>query len=82
MDKARLISLLRCPETMQTVRVANAAELANCNQRIAAGDIFTKSGIQRTEKLTAGLLREDARLLFPVENDIPVMLIEEALVLS
>jgi len=81
MDHARLISLLRCPETMQIVREATADELAECNLRIAAGEIFSKSGNLRIKKLTAGVIREDARLLFPVENDISVMLIEEALVL-
>ncbi len=81
MDRVRLIQLLRCPETMQPVREATAAELTACNQRIAAGEIATRSGTLCTAPLTAALIREDASLLFPVENGIPVMLIGEALVI-
>lgn len=82
MDRARLIRILRCPETLQPVREATAEELTICNRRIAAGEIRARSGILRTEPLVAGLLREDGGLLFRVENEIPVMLLEEALVLS
>ena len=82
MNLAELIGILRCPETMQPVREATADELAACNLRIAAGEIRTQSGVLRAEPVSGGLLRADGRLLFTVENRIPVMLIEEALVLT
>jgi uncharacterized protein len=81
MDYSRLIQLFRCPETMQTVREATAAELAECNRRIAAGEVSSRAGVLRTAPVAAGLLREDSGLIFSVENGIPVMLLEEALVL-
>lgn len=80
MDRARLVGILRCPETMQTVREATSEELQGMNRRILAGKIFSRKGVLRTHTLEGGLLRADAGLLFPVENGIPVMLIEEALI--
>ena len=81
MDRTRLIQLLRCPETMQPVHEASPSELADWNARIARTEIQTQNGQKREKSLSAGLIREDGRMLFPVENNIPVMLLEEALVL-
>ncbi len=81
MDRAQLIQILRCPETMQLVREATAEEISDCNRRIAAGEIHKKSGAPRLESIETGLIREDGTILFPIENNIPVMLLEEALVL-
>ena len=82
MDRARLIQILRCPETMQSVREATAEEILQCNHRIEAGEIVSISGEPRKQPVISGLMRDDGKCLFPIENDIPVMLMEEALVLS
>ena len=34
------------------------------------------------EQIEAGLVREDGRILYPVRDDIPVMLIDEAIPLE
>ena len=82
MDHQQLIQMLRCPETMQTVREASASELAEWNCQIALGLMKTRVGNFRKVPLTAALVREDGHLVFPVENDIPIMLLEEALVVT
>lgn len=81
MDRARLIQILRCPETMQLVFEASSSELTEINRRIAAGEVRKHSGQMQIAPLTTGLFREDRQLLFPIIDDIPVMLLEEALVL-
>ncbi|HEX8372865.1 MAG TPA: hypothetical protein VF585_08805 [Chthoniobacterales bacterium] len=82
MDRAGLIQILRCPETMQPVREASSAELAECNRRLALGEIVSRAGNLRQAPVGAGLIREDGLLLYPVESGMPVMLVEEALVLG
>ena len=48
----------------------------------AAGKLFCRSGKYAPGDLQAGLLREDGRLFYPVVNDIPVMLKDEAIIVT
>lgn len=73
-----LLDLLVCPETRQPVRVAEAPLLERLNAAIAAGGIANRGGRSITEPVTEGLVREDGLLLYPVRDDIPIMLIDEA----
>ena len=82
MDRARLLQILRCPETMQPVFQASSSELNEINLRIVAGEISTRAGKIQLQPLLAGLFRQDRSLLFPIIDDLPVMLLEEALVLT
>jgi uncharacterized protein YbaR (Trm112 family) len=77
-----LLDLLVCPETRQPVRVAEPALLERLNAAITAGGIATRGGRPITEPVTEGLVREDGLLLYPVRDDIPIMLIDEALSLE
>jgi len=72
-----LLELIRCPETRQRLRLADAAELAGLNARVQAGSLVNRTGKARTEPLSAALLREDGALAYPVDDDIPVLLVEE-----
>lgn len=74
-----LLDLLACPETKQPVRLAEAAVLEQLNQRIEAGDLVNKGGQKVEAKLEAGLLREDGEILYPIVDDIPIMLIDEGI---
>jgi uncharacterized protein YbaR (Trm112 family) len=49
------------------------------NARIAAGHVKTRGGQAVTDPVSEGLVRQDGRFLYPVRDDIPVMLIDEAL---
>lgn len=77
-----LLDILVCPETKQAVRPADAGLLARVNAAIEAGTVRTRSGATVTEPLTGGLVREDGAVLYPVRDDIPVMLVDEALPLG
>jgi len=78
----KLIEILRCPETLQTVRLAEPAALAALNRQIAAGSIATRSGKLIREPVEAGLVRADGQFLYPIHQDIPVMLADEAIPLG
>lgn len=74
-----LLKILCCPETHQPVSEANAAFVADLNNRIASGSVKNRAGKTVSEKLDGGLLRQDRQVLYPIRNRIPIMLIEEAI---
>jgi uncharacterized protein len=82
MVDSKLLNLLCCPETHQVLRLADAELLEQLNRRIGAGSLQNRGGRAISEKLAEGLLREDGKVLYPVRNNIPVMLVEEGITLG
>ena len=78
----RLLEILCCPETKQDVSPAPESLVADLNNRVAEGKLLNQAGRVVQEKLDGGLLRADGKVLYPVREDIPVMLIEEAIPLD
>jgi uncharacterized protein YbaR (Trm112 family) len=74
-----LLAILCCPDTKQDVGLADQALIDRLNDRIAKGEIKNKAGQTVTDKLDGGLIRADRKILYPVREDIPVMLIEEGI---
>ncbi len=74
-----LVEILVCPETKQPVRLATAPELAGVNEKIRAGTLRNRGGEAVKSELVEGLIREDGRILYPVDDGIPVMLVEESI---
>jgi uncharacterized protein YbaR (Trm112 family) len=77
-----LLKILCCPETRQELRLAEPALVESLNRRIAEGTLRNRAGRAVTEKLDGGLLRADGKCLYPVRQDIPVMLVDEAIPLD
>jgi uncharacterized protein YbaR (Trm112 family) len=74
-----LLAILCCPETKQDVSLAHDALITALNERIDQGRLKNKAGQLVQEKLDGGLLRADKKILYPIREDIPVMLIEEGI---
>lgn len=74
-----LLEILCCPETKEDVALADAALIDQVNAKIATGTVKNRSGQPVSEKIDGGLLRKDGRFLYPIREDIPIMLIDEAL---
>ncbi len=77
-----LLEILACPEDKTPLRLAEAAELEALNARIRAAAVTNRGGEAVTEEVSEGLIREDGKLLYAVRDDIPIMLIEEAIPLE
>lgn len=74
-----LLDILACPETKQSLKVADDALVARFNEAIEAGTLEKRSGEKVDSKLDGGLVREDGTVLYPILDDIPILLIEEAI---
>lgn len=79
---AELVQILACPETRQPVHEADAALVRRVNAAIATGKVANRDGEPVTAAIQGGLVREDGQYLYLVRDDIPVMLVGEAISLS
>ncbi|MEP6668903.1 MAG: hypothetical protein ABJF10_07115 [Chthoniobacter sp.] len=77
-----LLTLLRCPQTMQALSPASAELLAQLDDARVAGTLRDRTGKLVREPIPAGLVREDGALLFPIRDGIPVLLLDEAIALG
>lgn len=76
---SELLEILVCPETRQPVAPAPPELLERVNARIRAGEQRNRGGQPVDTELREALVREDGRVLYPVDDGIPVMLIEESI---
>jgi uncharacterized protein YbaR (Trm112 family) len=77
-----LLEILVCPETHQPVRLADEELIQRINSAIASGQLKNRAGETLTESIQGGLVREDGAYLYPIIEDIPRMLIGEAIPLD
>lgn len=77
-----LLAILCCPETKQDVSLADAGLIAKLNDSVRLGQLKNKAKKPVTEPLDGGLIRADRKILYPIREDIPVMLIEEGIPLE
>jgi uncharacterized protein YbaR (Trm112 family) len=74
-----LLEILVCPESKQPVSPAGEDVLAKLNSEIEAGRLRNRGGEPVAKPIQEGLIREDGKILYPVDDGIPVMLIEESI---
>lgn len=77
-----LLAILCCPDTKQDVSLADEALIAKLNEAVSRGQLKNKASKPVTEPLDGGLIRGDRKMLYPIREDIPVMLIEEGIPLE
>ncbi len=77
-----VLAILCCPETKQPVHVADDAVVKKLNEAVARGGLKNKGKKPVTEPIDGGLVRADNKILYPIRENIPVMLIEEGIPLE
>ena len=73
-----VLDLLRCPENRMRLARGGAELLAHYNREIAAGRLRNRRGVALAKQCDALLVREDGRVAYPVIDDIPILLADEA----
>jgi uncharacterized protein YbaR (Trm112 family) len=74
-----LLDILCCPETKQDLTVLGNAEIERINKKIQGGSVKNRAGETVKDTVDSALLREDKKFLYPIREDIPIMLIDEAI---
>jgi uncharacterized protein YbaR (Trm112 family) len=78
----QLVELLACPEDKTPVHLAEPALIEELNEKISRGELKTREGELVLDLLEEGLVREDGKVLYPVREGIPIMLLSEAITLA
>lgn len=74
-----LLDILVCPENKTAVKLVGQDVVDRVNAAIKAGGLKNRAGEKVEEPIDAGLLRADGKFLYPIREDIPIMLIDEAI---
>lgn len=77
-----LLAILCCPDTKQPVTLADCQLIDKLNAAISRGELKNNAQKVVSEPLDGGLLRADGQILYPIREDIPVMLIDEGIPLQ
>ncbi len=79
MIAGELLAILCCPETHQSLEVAEQPLVERLNAHIETGQLCNRAGRVVQERIEGGLIRADRKWLYPVRRGIPIMLVDEAL---
>ena len=77
-----LLAILCCPETKQELALASDELVHKLNGEIERGQLRNRGKHAVKEKIDGGLVRTDKKILYPVRDNIPVMLIDEGIPLE
>jgi uncharacterized protein YbaR (Trm112 family) len=82
MVHAELLKLLQCPEDGSRLHEAEPELLDKLIKAQAAGTLRNRSGDAIQTPLDGGLVRADGKLLYPVLDGLPIMLVDQAILLD
>lgn len=74
-----LLDILRCPKTLKPLRLLTETELGALNDRIRDRQLHDATGRVRADALEGGLVPEGEAVVYPIEQGIPVLLVDEAI---
>jgi len=77
-----LLEILVCPESKQTVALASSEILEGLNSEIEASRLRNRGGDVVDKRIEEGLLREDGKILYIIDDSIPIMLIDQSIELG
>lgn len=81
MDR-KLLDILACPASRQSLAMLNAAGLDALNRAIASGHVHRMDDAVQSEPLREALLTRDRKIVYRIDDGIPVLLVEEGIATS
>lgn len=79
MINKELLEIVVCPETKQKLTLAKQSVVDDLNKKIEQNELSNRAGNKITEKIDGGLVREDGKYLYPIRQQIPVLLVDEGI---
>jgi len=70
----KLLEILCCPVSKTPLMRLPAAKLDKLNRTISAGEVQYVHGDKVNDVLKEALITEDSRVIYPVVDDIPILL--------
>ena len=74
-----LLEILVCPETGEPLEEASREIIERLNELVEIGTLVDRSGEQVSEKIEGGLICRGGKYLYPVRENIPILLIESSI---
>jgi len=81
MDR-KLLDILCCPISKQPLAMVNSAELNALNSAIGEGKLRRNDETAQTQTLKQALITRDHKMIYRIEDDIPVLLADEGIATS
>jgi uncharacterized protein YbaR (Trm112 family) len=78
MDK-RLLDILCDPVSRSPLKMLSRSQLDVLNRAVRAGQLQTTTGNPVTAELAAGLISIDGKVMYRIDDGIPVLLADEAM---
>ncbi len=78
MDR-KLLDILACPASRQPLAMLDAAGLDALNHAIATGSVRRIDDTVQSEPLREALLTRDRKIIYRIDDGIPVLLVEEGI---
>ena len=75
----KLLEILCCPVSKTPLTMLTQKKLDKLNSAITGGEALFVDGAKISEPLSEGLITEDGKVIYPVHNDIPVLLAEKGI---
>jgi uncharacterized protein YbaR (Trm112 family) len=78
MDR-KLLDILVCPASRQPLALLDKSGLDALNRAIAAGAVHRVDDSPQADTLREGLVTRDRKLVYRIDDGIPVLLVEEGI---
>lgn len=75
----RLLEILCCPVSRRPLRMLRSDQQQWLNNAIGAGGVQDVNGRTVSSPLSGGLITDDGKVIYRIDDDIPVLLPEEGI---
>ena len=75
----KLLEILCCPVSKTPLIILSQVKLGNLNQAIETGDTVYINGEKVSDPIQEGLISEDGKVIYAVQDNIPVLLEEQGI---